>query len=154
MKTKKILLILLALLLVSPVMHSQKSVNQLFNEFSKEKGVIHVNVGNITMTIASLFTDLMGVRGVEVYSFDECDQSVKERINSAIAALKDEKYETVVSVNEEKERTKILMKLKDESIREIVVLTSGDEPAMIRIKGKIKPSDIEKVINNNKSGKE
>jgi len=87
-------------------------------------------------------------------SFDGCNPSVKERLNHAIASLKDENYETMVSVNEETERTKILVKLKDDFIQELIVLTSGNEPAIVRIKGKIKPSDIEKVIEQNSKGEE
>ena len=150
MKTKKILLVLLALFLISPGMHSQKKVDQLFKDFSKVKGVERVSVGRFTMTFAGLFTNVMGVKGIEVLSFEECEQSVKERLNNEIASLKDENYETLISVNEEKERTKILVKLKDESIQEIVVLTTGDDPAIVRIKGKIKPSDIDSLINNGK----
>ena len=38
-------------------------------------------------------------------------------------------------------------------IRELVILTTdGGDDALIRIKGKIKPSDIEKVINDHKDG--
>jgi hypothetical protein len=154
MNTKKFLLALLALFLLSPVMHSQKSVDQLFKEFAKEKEVTRVGVGKFTMSLAGLFTDVMGVREVEVLSFEECKQSVKEKLNKRIASLKDEDYETMVSVNNEKERTKILLKLKDETIEELIIMTSGDSPALIRIKGKIKPSDIENVINKNKPGKE
>jgi len=154
MKTRRVLFVLLALFLVSPVMHSQKTVDQLFKEFAKEKGVDHVGIGKFTMKLAGLLTDVMGVDGVEVYSFDACEQSVKERLNKAITSLKDESYETMVSVNDEKDRTKILVKLKDETIREIVVLTTGgNDAALVRIKGKIKPSDFENVVNNNKSGK-
>jgi len=150
MKTKKILFALLALFFICPVMHSQKNVDQLFKEFSKEKEVEHVAIGKFTMTLAGLFKDVMGVTGIEVFSFDECEQSVKDKLNRAIASLKDEDYEPLVSVNEDKERTKILMKLKDDSIREMVILTSGDSPAIIRIKGNIKPSDIEKIVKENK----
>ena len=64
MKTKKILFVLFALLLIAPVMHGQKSIDKLFNDFTKEKGVDHVSVGKITMTFAGLFTDVMGVNGV------------------------------------------------------------------------------------------
>ena len=153
MKTKKILLILLALLIVCPVIYSQKSVDQLFKEFSNAKGVDHVNVGKFTFKFASLFTDVMGVNGVEVLSFEGCEQSVKDKLNREIVSFKDENFETMISANEGKERTKVLVKIKDETIKEIIVLTTGNDPAMIRIKGNIKPSDIDKVINENKSGK-
>jgi len=150
MKSKKMVFILLAFVCFCPAIHSQKSVDQLFTEFAKEKGVTRVGIGKFVMGIAGLFTDVMGVDGVEVLSFEDCNASVKERLNTAIASLKDNKYETMVSVNEEKERTRILVKTDGEAIRELIVLTSGDDAALVRIKGKIKPSDIENVINKNK----
>jgi len=153
MKTKKILFILLALFIVSPVIHSQKTVDQLFKEFSKERGVEKVGIGKFTMKLAGLFTNVMGVEGIEVVSLEDCEQSVKERLDKSITSLKDDNYETMVSVNEENERTKILVKLKDETIREIVVLTASEDAALVRIKGKIKPSDFETVVDKNKSGK-
>jgi len=131
-------------------MHGQKNVNKLFNDFAKEKEVTRVGVGKFTMTLTGLFTDVMGVKEVEVLSFEDCKQSVKEKLNKRIASLKDDGYETLLSVNNETERTKILLKLKDETIQELIVMTSGDSPALIRVKGKIKPSDIEKIINMNK----
>jgi len=151
MERKKIVVVLLAFLLISPVMYGQKSVDRLFTEFSKEKGVTRVGIGKFVMTFASLFTDVMGVDGIEVLSFEDCSQSVKERLNREIASFKDAKYETMVSVNEETERTKILVRIDGESIRELIVMTSGNDPALIRIKGKIKPSDIDSVINQSKS---
>ena len=153
MKTKKIMSFLLTLLIVCPVIYGQKNVDQLFKEFSNTKGVDRVNVGKFTFKFASLFSDVMGVNGVEVLSFEDCEQSVKDRLNREIASFKDEKFETLISANEGKERTKVLVRIKDETIKEIIVLTTGDDPAMIRIKGNIKSSDIDKVINENKSGK-
>ena len=149
MNKRKKLIALLALLLMGQAMYSQ-DVDRLFRDFAKEKGVVRVGLGKFTMSLASLFTDVMGVNGIEVYSFEECNQSVKEKLNNAIATLKDSKYETMVSVNENTERTKILVKIENEVIQELVVMTSGDDPALIRIKGKIKPSDVENVINQNK----
>ena len=151
MKTKKILFALLALFFTCPVMHSQKNVDQLFNTFTKEKGVTHVGIGKFAMTLVGLFSDAMGVTEVDVFSFDECERAVIDRLNKEIASLKDENYETMVSVNEENEHTKILVKPEGESIRELIVLTTGDDPSMVRIKGKIKASDIEKIIDKNKS---
>ena len=150
MKQKRTLVTLLALLLICPVMHSQKSVDQIFKDFSKEKGVVRVGLGKITFAFASLFTDVLGVNEIEVLNFEECNQSVKERLNSAITSLKDKDYETMLSVNEETARTKILVKTDGESIRELIIMTSGNDPALIRIKGKIKPSDIDNVINKSK----
>ena len=128
----------------------KNTVEQIFNTFSKEKKTTHVSIGGFTMSLARLFTDTKGVSGVEVYSFDECEQSVKERFNEAIKNVKDGSFETLVSTTEDGERTKILVKIKDDCIIEIVVIAGGDDPALVRIKGKIKPDDVKSVIEKNK----
>jgi hypothetical protein len=150
MKSKKTVCILLASLLICQGMHGQQNVDQLFRDFAKEKGVMRVGIGKVAMAFASLFTDVMGVRGVEVLSFEECDASVTQRLETAIASLKDDAYETMISANEDGQRTKILVKIENESIKELIVLTTGKEAALVRIRGNIKPSDIENVINSNK----
>jgi len=127
-----------------------KTVEQLFDNFSNEKNTIHVKVGGFAMSLARIFTDTKGVSGVEVYSFNECAGSVKERFNDAIKNLKDNSYENIVSVNKDSERVKVLVKIKDDFINEIVVLAGGDDPALVRIKGKIKLEDVNSVIENNK----
>ena len=127
-----------------------KTVEQLFNSFSQEKNAVHVKVGGFTMSLARLFTDTKGVSGVEVYSLDECENSVKEHFNDVIKNLKDNSYETLVSTSKDGERVKVLVKIKDDIITEIVVLAGGNDPALVKIKGKIKPEDVKSVIENNK----
>jgi hypothetical protein len=87
---------------------------------------------------------------VEVWSLTDCDEAFKSKFDKAVRSLKDEAYETMLTANEDGERVKILVKLKDEMIRELVVVSSGNSQALIRIKGKIKPSDIERVVAKNK----
>ncbi|MDR0575328.1 MAG: DUF4252 domain-containing protein [Tannerella sp.] len=128
----------------------QNTVEQLFNSFSKEKNTTHVKIGGFAMLLTRVFTDTKGVSGVDVYSFDECHNSVKESFNAAIKELKDKSYETLVSTSENGEITKVLVKIKDDYINEIVVISGGSDPALIRIEGKIKPEDIKSVIDNNK----
>ena len=120
----------------------KNTVEQIFNSFSKEKNTTRVSVGGFTMSLARLFTDTKGVSGVEVYAFEDCENSVKERFNEAIKNVKDSSYETLVSTNEKGERVKVLVKIKDDYINEIVVLAGGNDPALVRIKGKIKPDEI------------
>ena len=130
--------------------NKKNTVEQLFSSFSKEKNTVHVKLGSFAMTLAKIFTDTKGVSGVEVYSFDECDNNIKERFNEAIKNIKDESYETLVSTSEDGERTKILVKIKNDYINEIIVMAGGNAPALVRIKGKIKPDDVKSVIDNNK----
>ena len=126
------------------------TIEQLFEDFSKEKNTTHVKLGGFAMSLANIFTDTKGVTGVEVFAFDECSKSIKDEINAAIKNIADSAYETLVSTNEKGERTKVLVKIEKDLIREIVVLAGGDDPALIRIKGKIKPDDVNSVVENNR----
>ena len=132
--------VILALILICQAGNSQ-TMNQLFNEFSKIEQINHVKIGNITMKLASLFTETMGVNGIEVLEFGSCNSDVKQRFEKAIKELKDPDFETMVMVRIEKDM-----------IREMVVLTTGNSNALVRIKGKIKPSDIEKVVKDHGNG--
>ena len=143
---------ILILILFCQAGYSQ-SMDKLFNDFAKQKNVTHVTVGPFLMKISSLFTETMGVKSIEVLSFEECGNTVKDDLRASIKKLKDPSYETVVNANEEGNRTKVMVRIDKDIIRELVILTTdGGDDALIRIKGKIKPSDIEKVINDHKDG--
>lgn len=143
----KRLLAILAIVLISQAGYGQQGMDQLFNTFRGESDVTSVKIGKISMKLANLFTETMGVDGIEVLDFSDCAQSVKDRLSSALKNLDDPDYETMVSSNENHSRTKVLIKIKEDMIREMVVFTTGNDNALIRIKGKIKPSDIDRVIN-------
>ena len=104
------------------------------------------------MKLASLFTETMGVNGIEILEFDNCAQEVKDRLSTAIRNLRDPDYETMVKANERDSRTKVLVKIKEDMIRELVIFTTGSDNALIRIKGKISPSDLDRVITEHKTG--
>ena len=144
------ILAILAIILISNVGYGQERVGDIFNTFRGENNVTSVSVGELTMKLASLFTETMGVDAIEVLEFDDCSGDVKDRLAKAISNIKDPDYETMVTTNEDDSRTKILVKIKNEMLRELVVCTSGSDNALIRIKGKIKPEDIEKVVNEHK----
>lgn len=143
----KRLLVILAIVLMSQAGYGQQGMDQLFNAFRGESDVTSVKIGKITMKLANLFTETMGVDGIEVLDFSDCAQNVKDRLSSALKNLDDPDYETMVTTNENHSRTKVLIKIKEDMIREMVVFTTGHDNALIRFKGKIKPSDIDRVIN-------
>lgn len=143
--------VILALITISQTGFSQ-TMNQLFDSFSKQDHVTKVTMGKFIMKLSSVFTETMGVDGIEVLDLDECGEKVKENFSNAIKDLKDPTFETMVTSNEKDSRTKVMIRIDKEMIRELVVLTTGKDNALIRIKGKIKPSDIEKVVKNHGNG--
>ena len=143
--------VILALILICQAGKSQ-TMNDLFKEFSKIEQINHVKIGNITMKLASIFTETMGVNGIEVIEFSDCKNEIKERFVKAIKELKDPGFETMLTSNEKGSRTKVMVRIEKDMIRELVVLTTGSRNALVRIKGKIKPSDVNKVMIDHGNG--
>lgn len=142
---------MLALLLISQVGFSQ-NMNELFNTFADREDVTHITVGPIMMKLGSLFTKTMGVKSIEVLELSECNQQAKDDLVKAIKELKDPHFETLVTANEPDSRTKVLVRIDKKVIRELIVLTTGNDNALIRIKGKIKPEDIDKIVEDHRDG--
>lgn len=138
---------ILVLALFCRIGYGQKNIDRLFNELAGQENVTRVCMGKFMMKCAGLFTDVMGVDGIDILSFESCGPKVKERLEASMKDFRDSGYETMVQSNEKGERTKVLVRIKDEQIRELVVLTTGDSPALVRIRGKIKKSDIERMVN-------
>jgi hypothetical protein len=101
------------------------------------------------MKMVSIFKNTMGVTGVEVLSLDDCSEDVKNDFQNAVRSLKDPTFERMVVTNEGKERVEVLIRIENEVIREVAMMVTGEDYALIRIKGKIKKSDIEKLSKKN-----
>ncbi|MCD7937527.1 MAG: DUF4252 domain-containing protein [Tannerellaceae bacterium] len=143
---------ILALILTTQLSFVQQNMDELFQTFGKERQAVRIKLGGFVMGITSLFTETFGVNSVEVISLDECSGSTKKDLEQAIKNLKDPSFETFLSTNDETSRTRILIHIQKDMIKELVVVTMGDTNAMIRLKGNIKPSEIEKVVKEYNNG--
>lgn len=155
---KRLSLILLAgLLCVSAFCQSRISIETLYNNFHQEKNVEKVNLGGLLLLAAKPFIqkELKGskISSINVLSLDECSNDVKLRFNDLAGRLNDDKYELLLKTNEQDEKTRIFVRIKNEVIREFVIVSMGDEPVLVSIKGKIRPDDVQKLVNSNDNGK-
>lgn len=154
---KRIVSVLLFTALCS-AMWAQISVNRLFNEFSGAENVEKVKLGGLLMSVAKTFEreneELANISGIKVLSLEECSPEVKQRFNERVSKLRDNRYETFLNTNDGSERTKILLRFDKDLIRELVIVTSGDDPALISITGKIDPKDIEKWSSKKRDGEQ
>lgn len=129
-------------------LYAQTSLNALYNEFSRESNASNVNLNGLAMMIAKPFLENHSnskISSIRVLSLDECTQEVKDRFNESALRFGDKQYELFVSSNEPDEKVRIFLKFQDSMIREMVIITMGDSPELVQLKGKIKPSDIEKL---------
>ncbi|HBT85022.1 MAG: DUF4252 domain-containing protein [Fermentimonas sp.] len=139
--------------LLALTLYSQTSVNELYQSFAKESNVDKVNLNEFAMFLMRPFSDTdteSKITSISVLSLEECSPDVKNRFNKSALDFNDDEYELFVSANDENEKVRIFLKFQKEIIREMVILTMGDNPALIQLKGKILPSEIESMSNGRK----
>lgn len=153
MNKRLTLVLLCSVLSVSVFCQSQISLSSLYNTFSQEENVEKVNIGGLLMFMAKPFVSKYAkdckISSVKVMSLDECSPEVKLRFNRLADMLQDDKYELLLKSNEKGEKTRIFMRFQNDAVRELVVVSMGDNPALISIKGKIKPEHVQKLMNEN-----
>lgn len=149
-------ILLCGLLSASVFCQSRVSVEHLYNHFSHEENVEKVNVGGLLMFVAKPFmkkyAEGLQISSVKVMSFDACSQDVKLRFNALAERLNDDKYEVLLKANEKDEKTRIFARIQKNAIRELIIVSMGNEPALVRIKGRIRPEDVQKIMDSNNNG--
>ena len=148
-KMKKYLIIL-ALISACQMTFAENSVQEIFSRFSKMENATVVKLGTVPMALARLFTDTHGVKSLKVLELDECNEQTRQDFAKAIQELDTKKYEPLVSVNEKGEKVRILVNIEKDYIRELVILgCENTECYLVHLTGKIKPDDIQTVVNDN-----
>lgn len=136
-----------------------QNVDALYNYFKDEKGVESVTVSPLLMKFARLFMDeddksnplIKGVSSLRVLDLEESPQEVKERFTKEVAKLNTNGYETWIQAKQDGENVKIIAKLNEGTICELLIMTTGKgDCALVMIKGKIKKEDIQAIINDDK----
>lgn len=149
---KKYILILISILVCQA--GNSQTMDDLFKEFTKTEQVKHVKIhydeiNNLGIKQIKVTTPDIGINAIEILHSEGCSPKAKKRFTKAIRELDDPRFETIVTFNEKDSRSKVLVRVEDETIRELVILRTGsgnDNDNLIRIKGKIKSSDIDKMI--------
>lgn len=131
-----------------------QSTKDIFEEFGKEYKAESVSISPFLMTIGRMFMDddtpkaVKQVRSMKVLDLEECPQAVKERFAQRIKDLDTEGYETLMQVNDEGEKVRILMKTDKQAVKELLFLCTGnDDCALIQLKGNIRKTDIAELMN-------
>ncbi len=120
-------------------------LNNIFESLKKEPNAIKIKLGATAMFFARVFTDTYGVKSLEVVTLDECKEGYADDLTNTLDNNEFEDFERFVSVNEEGEDIRILTRLDDEYIREMVIFVLDSDVVAVRMAGKIDPSEVMKI---------
>ncbi len=98
--------------------------------------------------VAKLFKRLHGVR-VSVFENPTISESTVEYVKSISSKLKQQGWESVVTVNTADEQIRIFMKFNGENVEGITVMAlEEDEAVFINVIGDLKPDELGRVMEN------
>ena len=153
-------LILSLLIIVASVSAQGQTPGDLFSRFKGAKDAEYVHLGKLAFALLRPFTKgeedagarmaMRSVRSIRTLDLEDCADDVKRKFTQMAQGLKTHGYEELVSSNEDGERALIIMRQKKNVIRELLILSSGDDCSMVQLKGKIRPDDVEKLVKANK----
>lgn len=147
---RKIHLLLLSAVLVG-LTTSCRSFDSLMNEYRHEANAEYHHVNPATFQLMRLLARgddgkaLRAIRKVRTLSLEDCAPDV--RASFARKALKYEPkgYEPLVSTNDGDEHTRLLIRQRRGTIRELLIISiDGDDCTMTQVKGRVRPGDIDR----------
>jgi hypothetical protein len=128
-----------------------QNIDKLFSEFSHAPKVENVKINKFLMTLIKPFMNgddtrgLKGINSMQILALSSCSSDIKNSFAEKVKTINDESYETLVRSNQNGENVRILVKIDKEEIRELVILTTGEGAALVKIKGKFKKSDLARL---------
>ncbi|MBR5655177.1 MAG: DUF4252 domain-containing protein [Prevotella sp.] len=153
---KKIIISLL-ILFVSASAFAQ-TPDELFSQYKGKKNAEYVHLGRVLFKMLKPIVNhhaddptakavMRGIKSLRVLDLEECSQKVKQQFAQSAKGLTTKGYEPIVSSNTDGDRTLILVRQKKSSIRELLILNTGDDDCtLVQLKGKIKPENVSNII--------
>ncbi len=153
-KMKKILPIISVLLLMNVFLCNAQSISNIYRRFCNQENVEKVNLSPVTMFFLRPFINNSHVNGlsiksIQILDLSSCDCDVKQYFSDLVMNIDDCDYETIVRVNDGDEKARILARVIGESIREIVILKTGDDAAFVRLRGRFSMNEVEQLADRN-----
>ena len=87
------------------------------------------------------------INSIRILDLDDCSREVKQRFLTDVQQLGKGGYETLMRVNADGENVKLLLQRNGTDITELLIInTSDDEAELIQLKGRIKESEIGRIM--------
>ena len=164
MKTRLSLLLIAATLLCSSFSQALPAGQINFDELSKHYGdakvEINLSKGLISMVsglskqndpeVSDMLSKLEMVK-VRVYNLNGEPEKAKNAVDKVTQLIKKDKWENIVTVNEQHEKVRIFSKANNDKIDGIIVMVvdaqaeQGGEAVFINIVGEIDPANVTRV---------
>lgn len=138
-------------LLCTSTLFAGNCIDSLAASIGRIPDVEKVSLNPFVLSLIKPFSpEMKGVKSMDILNAEGISAVDYNRLKSQIDRCNDGNYETLVAANEDNETARILMKVKKDKIREIVIISlEEDEVSLIRIKGAIDSKQLNDIIEEN-----
>lgn len=150
----KKLLFVLALIIGVISSSYAKTLEEIFKSFESEENVqlITIDESMLSVMMAGAGEDAEKLKNVEsmvVLELTQSDQSVKDRFVEETSALKLDGHEMLTRVNQDSVTVKVLGKVDGDTVRDLVIIVTGEAYVLMEMKGSISMSDVQDIVKSN-----
>ena len=137
---------------------SAQSVEALFRQYKSEKNVEYLHIPHFIMSMAKMLTKteleeakaLKAISSIRVLSLEECSPIVRQNFQKTLQTFHPSGYTPIIFSKEADETNYIYVKEKKGYIRELLILSADKQDgAIVHIKGRIKPEEVNTVVKQN-----
>jgi hypothetical protein len=153
----KKLLLFTALILTVNILSAQKSIDSLFEKYAGKDGFTTVTLNGSLCKLASVFGDdndenqmPAKITEIRILTQDDKNLKVENFYDMVIRDIDLNNYEEFMRVKDSDQDLRILVKTEGKKFREFLLISGGQDNALIQIKGNITLDEAKKLSNNAK----
>lgn len=149
---------LLLIMATAMQMVSAKSLGRLIEDYRYQKNAEYFHVTPLLMKMARTAMGhdarsdeecrlVRKIKSIRTLDLEECSADVKRRFSADVQKLEINDYEPLVTSRDDGETVKIMMKTKDDVIRELVIICSdSNDCALVWLNCKVKKDEIQSLV--------
>lgn len=154
----KRIMTLLLIMATAMQMVSAKSLGRLIEDYRYQKNAEYFHVTPLLMKMARTAMGhdarsdeecrlVRKIKSIRTLDLEECSADVKRRFSVDVQKLEMDDYEPLVTSRDDGETVKIMMKTKDDVIRELVIICSdSNDCALVWLNCKVKKDEIQSLV--------
>jgi hypothetical protein len=154
----KKLLLLFALMISVTLVSGQKSIDALFEKYAGKDGFTTLTInGNLIKLLSCLGDDEdlnsipAGTTQIRILSQDDDDMKVDNFYDLVIKDIDLTSYDEFMTVKESKQEMRMLVRTEGNRFREFLLISGGEDNAIIQIKGDMTFAEAKKLSHDVKS---
>jgi len=154
---KKYAFLLIALSAILTSCNTSKTYADIINEFRNERGAEYVSVPKALLKVGTAVLPkgdagniARSISSVRMLTLDECSQRVKNRFLRRLENANEDGYEPFVQTNDRYEQTRVLMRMDDNYVREILIASADlNDCQIVQVTGKVRLEDVQEIVDEN-----